>query len=211
VTDEIPAGGSAWELSEAIKEMGLAVASADPDRIATAMRRHAEAMTNAIVAAYMPTFEKVLKASVSPAIQEMSAAIDSLRGHQDQRFSYLIRISEAEYQTNAAWRDTYSKEIDALVAGQADLKEDHVALRGAVAGALARIEAIEALLAARPAERAAEHQAIIEEIAGPVHAVMDRLDRKRQELDAIHDWQARIEARLAELERLRRANDTERG
>src|SRR5690349_4570301 len=86
-----PSGGWQWELSEAIREMGQADASGDTDRIAVSRHRYGEALVNAGFSAYMPTFEKVLRGSVSPAITQLSEAVKALEAHGDRRFAYTTR------------------------------------------------------------------------------------------------------------------------
>lgn len=70
-------GGSSWELSEAIKLMGEAVASGDPEQIATAMRRHAEALTNSANTTLIPTLRSVLESVVKQEVGELSTRLDN--------------------------------------------------------------------------------------------------------------------------------------
>lgn len=70
-------GGSEWELSEAIKLMGEAQASGDPEQIATAMRRHAEALTNSTNTTMIPTLRNVLETVVRTEIGKLSTRIDN--------------------------------------------------------------------------------------------------------------------------------------
>lgn len=216
-------GGPEWERNEAAKKIARAVAAADEAAIAEGADRLGDAVTNATAERLIPTLEKTLKSVVRPSIDKLveainqnSQAIEAVKVHQDQRFAYLIRITELEFRTNAAWRDEYGKVIDRLDVGQGELKADHIQLRAELGGAIARIEQIETLLAARPAERDAEHQAIVEEIGDKIDTLITRLetderrlDRKRSELDDMHEWQAKIETRLAELEAKRRTNDAD--
>lgn len=74
-----------------------------------------------------------------------------------------------------------------------------------------RLGVVERTITARPKQRKLEHDqlvAIQSDIASQVRSIgarldadEQRLDRKRDELDAMHVWQAIIEERLAELER----------
>lgn len=72
-------GGSAWELSEAIKLMGDAVASGDPEAIATAMRRHSEALTNAANTTMIPTLKSVLESVVKSEIGALTQRMANAR------------------------------------------------------------------------------------------------------------------------------------
>jgi hypothetical protein len=72
-----PEGGSDWELSEAIKLMGEATASGDPQQIARAMRRHAEALTNAANTIMIPTLKSVLESVVKKEIDALSLHINN--------------------------------------------------------------------------------------------------------------------------------------
>lgn len=70
-------GGSAWELSEAIKLMGEAQASGDREQIGTAMRRHSEALTNATNEIMIPTLKNVLETVLKSEIGTLTKRIES--------------------------------------------------------------------------------------------------------------------------------------
>lgn len=104
--DEQP-GGSAWELSEAIKLMGEAQASGDPEQIATAMRRHAEALTNSANTTLIPTLKTVLETVVRKEVGTLTGRIDATVQQQDDRFGYILNQFSAFLEKEDARHDVY--------------------------------------------------------------------------------------------------------
>lgn len=107
-------GGSEWERNEAADDIAEGVQAADAEAIRRGASRLGDAVTNAAADRLIPTLKKTLESVVKPAIEQLNATIASVQAHQDQRFAYLIRITELEFKTNAAWRERYSSEIDRL-------------------------------------------------------------------------------------------------
>lgn len=70
-------GGTDWELSEAIRLMGEAQASGNPEQIATAMRRHAEALTNSANTTLIPTLRSVLETVVRSEVNKIHDRLDN--------------------------------------------------------------------------------------------------------------------------------------
>lgn len=106
VSDE-ETGGSEWELSEAIDLMGRAQASGDPDQIATAMRRHAEALTNATNTTMIPTLKNVLETVVRKEVGALAKRIDATVKQQDQRFGYMLSQMSAFLEKEDARHAVY--------------------------------------------------------------------------------------------------------
>lgn len=129
-------GGSEWELSEAIRLMGDAQASGDPAQIATAMRRHAEALTNATNTTMIPTLKNVLETVVQKETNALAVRIDATVQHQDQRFGYILDQFGAFLEKE----DTRHGAYDAL------LQEQETATLRALTSVAVRLDQITALV-----------------------------------------------------------------
>lgn len=111
-TPKQPAGGTDWELSEAIRLMGEAQASGDPEQIATAMRRHAEALTNAANSTMIPTLKNVLETVLRAEIGQIYARMDNHNAADlDRRTEDRVRLDKQS--------DYLYRELDEIKAGQA--------------------------------------------------------------------------------------------
>jgi hypothetical protein len=115
-------GGSEWELSEAIKLMGDAQASGDPEQIATAMRRHAEALTNATNTTMIPTLKNVLETVVRREVGKLAGdvgkltlRIDATVQEQDQRFGYMLDRMGAHLEKEDARHDALAQSEDSTL------------------------------------------------------------------------------------------------
>lgn len=108
-------GGSEWELAEAIKLMGSAQASGDPEQIATAMRRHAEALTNATNTTMIPTLRNVLETVLEKEVGALARRIDATVQQQDQRFGYMLNQMGAHLEKEDARHDRLAQSEDATL------------------------------------------------------------------------------------------------
>jgi hemoglobin-like flavoprotein len=198
MTDKkIEQGGPEWERNEAAKRIAAAIAAGDAAALEVAADRLGDAVVNASTSRLIQTLIQTIKVEIKPEITGLSTDVRVANQRAGAIYSWL----EREFATNAEWRDKYSEEIDRQGEQQRDILaavQDGAARLGKIETEQARQAAI---IASRPAERQAEHQAIVEEVAAPLQAVMERLNAKRKELDDIHAWQAAIDKRLAELER----------
>jgi len=105
VTDtERAAGGTAWELQEAIRLMGEAIASGNLEAIATAMRRHAEALSNQSMTTVVPTFERTVE-----------SLLNKHTTHQDQRFNYMLVQLDAFLTKGDARFDEFARVQDQIL------------------------------------------------------------------------------------------------
>jgi PAS domain S-box-containing protein len=100
-------GGSEWELAEAIKLMGDAQASGDPEQIATAMRRHAEALTNATNTVMIPTLKNVLETVVRKEVGALARELNQTRIVQDEHFGYMLSQMGAFLEKEDARHSVY--------------------------------------------------------------------------------------------------------
>ena len=130
-------GGADWELGEAARKLTLALRSSDEAAIAEAMRDHAAAVGSKSTAMIAALFIPLMQ-----SLTEQKKALDTL-------VDTMQHIAATVKAMAAAQRRTESR-IAKL--------EAHVTEHDA------RLAHIELLLGARPAERAAEHQTIIDEI-----------------------------------------------
>jgi hypothetical protein len=134
------AGGSDWELSEAIRLMGEAQASGDPVQIATAMRRHAEALTNVTNTTMIPTLKNVLEAVVKKEVTQLSSAIDGTTKVQDQRFQYMLNQLGSFLDKEDARHDHANDEMNQITVALAGLKSDGQALQAEFRAGLSGIQ-----------------------------------------------------------------------
>jgi len=144
---DIQQGGTDWELAEAIRLMGEAQASGDSSQIATAMRRHAEALSNQAT-------EKVAK----PFTRIVGGMLDKKIGTLVEQFMAIRR------DDNTRWHETDTR-LQALADSHADIDQKQDALLDALAGVGTRLGKIEAeqrrqgaIVDARPAQRLAEQK-----------------------------------------------------
>ena len=113
-------------------------AKTDEDR-SVALRFHAEGVRNLIQSGLSDPFVKAVETVLAREIGALSS-----------RQSYFFNQLDTEFKTNAAWRDKYSKEIDATLAelkvvsaSMGKIETDIDALRQGYNSNVARITAIE--------------------------------------------------------------------
>lgn len=143
MSDEKKEGGSEWELSEAIRLMGEAQSSGDPSQVATAMRRHAEALTNVTNTIMIPTLRQVLESVVRSEVGAVRSDIAKLAEQN-------VRIDTRQQNADTAslsWRTELRIHID----GQFDhfgeeldsFKQETREALAALGGLEARVERVE--------------------------------------------------------------------
>jgi hypothetical protein len=147
-------GGIEWELGEA--EHAIVAAGDDPAARAVAFRRHAEAIRNMMQGTLVPSFVKLVERALGGKIDPVAAAIDGLRSDVQQ--------SAAEISARLGKHDDDIEALQAIVANNTarlDLFEAKVA-----EDIQRRLTHIEQIIAERPSQRAAEHQALLSAIRG---------------------------------------------
>lgn len=205
-------GGSAWELSEAIRLMGEAQASGDPDQIATAMRRHAEALTNSANATMIPTLQHVLESVLQRELNKIGARLDNhSRVDLDRRTEESIRRQAQEKHLYA--------ELDKLGEGQAGIlavseatATDVKKLAGqvgdmaeALTATISRVSNVEEVVSEH-GMTLATHGRHIQEVRTDVAAMQTRIDTLQAGLQEIRSRLAGLEADHAMFRKVLDAN-----
>jgi hypothetical protein len=181
-------GGTGWELSEAIRLMGEAVASGDPEQIATAMRRHGEALSNSAALVLIPTLKTTLETVLKTQIGQIARRLDN----SDR--ARLNRNTELQEHIDKRF-DGMAGEFDKMIAGQEGLarglgksQEDIETIFSTQTEHTARLDALdqieawrtevdERILAIEKADRADIHAEIKD-----IKAALIRYEQKHQEL-----------------------------
>lgn len=141
MSDDTQDGGTDWELLQA--ENAIAASGTDTVALAKAQRRHADAIRNMMQGALVPSFVSLVERVIGEKITPVSEGIEGLRGD--------VRHLASE---SAARLGKLEQRMDESEEDRADLRR--------------RLERIERILAERPAQREAEHQALLQAIANGV-------------------------------------------
>mgnify|MGYP001577886040 FL=1 len=130
-------GGTEWELSEAIRLMGDAVASGDSEQIATAMRRHGEALSNSAALVLIPTLKTTLESVLKTQIGQIARRLDN---------SDKARLKRnGEFQDHIDNRfDGLTGELDKMLASQEGLARGLGKQDDDIAALARRVTALEA-------------------------------------------------------------------
>jgi hypothetical protein len=132
-------GGVEWELGRA--EDAMIAAGDDPAALAKAMRRHTEGIRNMMQGAVVPSFVQLVERVLGEKIDLVAGKIDGLRMDvQHLASESATRLGKLEQRMDASEDD------------RADLRQ--------------RLERIEAILAARPGQRIAERQSLLDALHG---------------------------------------------
>ncbi len=185
-------GGVAWELSEAIRLMGEAQAAGDPEQIATAMRRHAEALTNATNALMIPTLKSVLEGVLTKQIGTLSTRLDNSDRARLERTAELQRHIDQKF--DLTWG-----EVDRVLASQEELARGLGKLTGQVDKLLDRVDAVEETVQDHSLTLN-QHGTEIKQTRADVDILQAQATRLQSQVDTLQTGLQEIRSRLAGME-----------
>jgi DNA repair exonuclease SbcCD ATPase subunit len=180
-TTDSQAGGSDWELSEAIRLMGEAQASGDAALIATAMRRHAEALINVTNTTMIPTLKNVLETVVKREVTQLSGVIDGTTKVQDQRFQYMLNQLSSFLDKEDARHDHANDEMNRITEALVGLRSDGQALQAEFRAGLSGI------------------QQTVSMLVETVDDLQEKMRESQEDRRVIHEEIASVRADIVEL------------
>lgn len=140
-------GGPEWERQQAAKRMAAGVQAGDATEIEIAADRLGDAVVNAASSRLIKTLILTIQTEIKPEIVDLTTEVKAANRRTSTVYAWL----ETEFQTNAAWRDKYSSEIDRILTSV----QDGTTRLGKIETEQARQGVI---VDARPAQRLAEKQ-----------------------------------------------------
>ena len=165
--DSQPTGGTSWELSEAIRLMGEAVASGDPEQIATAMRRHGEALSNSAAMVLIPTLKTTLETVLKTQIGVITRRLENSDKARLNRNTELQEHIDSRFDGLAGELDKMLASQEVLARGLGKTEQD--------------IEDLRTITAAHAADIAAIQQADRDDIRAEIAHIKARQERYEQE------------------------------
>lgn len=176
MSDQPKQGGTEWELSEAIRLMGDAVASGDPAHIATAMRRHGEALSNSAAMVLIPTLKTTLESVLKTQIGAVTRRLDN--------------SDKARLNRNAELQDHIDNRFDSF--------------GGELQGLRADVQHAAAETAARLVKSEQDIEELTARLNALDPTARETLREHKRRLEALEDWRIEMQAMrdaLAELSR----------